>query len=82
VETSYAKMDIMLKQIRSMKIGADHETVAIDLQSGALYFDGMDDYLDAGNPPSLQLSTNFTLTAWIRPERTADSSGIITKSHG
>jgi hypothetical protein len=49
---------------------------------GALVFDGIDDYLDAGNPPSLQLSTNFTLAAWIWPERTADGFGIITKSHG
>lgn len=49
---------------------------------GGLYFDGVDDYVAAGNPPSLQLTTNFTLAAWIWPERTQDSFGIITKSHG
>lgn len=49
---------------------------------GALSFDGVDDYLDAGNPASLQLTANFTLAAWIRPERTHDSFGIITKSQG
>jgi hypothetical protein len=49
---------------------------------GALWFDGVDDYLDAGNSPSLHLTRDFTLAAWIRPERTQDSFGIITKSYG
>jgi hypothetical protein len=49
---------------------------------GALVFDGADDFLEAGNPPSLQLTTNFTLAAWIWPERTPDSFGIITKRQG
>ncbi|MBM4149741.1 MAG: hypothetical protein FJ224_11990 [Lentisphaerae bacterium] len=34
VETSYAKMNIPLKQIRAMKIGEDHETVTFDLRNG------------------------------------------------
>lgn len=34
VQTSYAKMDIPLKDILAMKIGEDHETVAIDLRNG------------------------------------------------
>jgi len=49
---------------------------------GAYDFDGVDDYMDAGNPPALQLTRDFTLAAWIRPERTQDSFGIITKGHG
>ena len=49
---------------------------------GALSFDGVDDYLDAGTPPSLQLTSDFTLAAWIWPERTQDGFGIITKSQG
>ena len=49
---------------------------------GAMVFDGADDYLDAGNPPSLQLTANFTLAAWIWTERTQDGFGIITKSQG
>ena len=49
---------------------------------GALAFDGVDDYMEAGTPPSLQLTANFTLSAWIWPERTKDSFGIITKSQG
>jgi hypothetical protein len=49
---------------------------------GAMYFDGLNDYLDAGNPSSLRLTTNFTMAAWIWPERTKDGFGIVTKSHG
>jgi len=34
VETPYAKMNVPLKQIMTMKIGEDHEAVAFDLQNG------------------------------------------------
>lgn len=34
VQTSYAKMNIPLKQIIIMKIGEDHETASLDLQNG------------------------------------------------
>ena len=34
VETAYAKMDIPLRQIRSLQIGKDHETVTLCLQNG------------------------------------------------
>ncbi len=34
VETSYAKMNVPLKQIRTLKIGEDHETATLDLQNG------------------------------------------------
>jgi hypothetical protein len=34
VETSYAKMTVPLRQIRTMTIGGDHETVTIDMQNG------------------------------------------------
>lgn len=34
VETSYAKMDVRLRQIRSVKMSDDHETAAVDLQNG------------------------------------------------
>jgi hypothetical protein len=169
VQTSYAKMDVPLTQIKALKIGDDHETVTLNLRNGdtltgvislkpiemktvfgsvsigierlrairvvrsdgampealrkglvlhysfdrdedgkvtdgsakenhgtvrgarftpegksggAMVFDGADDYLDAGNPPSLQLTSDFTLAAWIWTERTQDGFGIITKSQG
>ena len=34
VQTSYAKMDVPLTEIQALKIGADHETVTLDLCSG------------------------------------------------
>jgi len=34
VRTSYATMDIPLAQIHTIKLGDDHETVAVDLQNG------------------------------------------------
>ena len=34
VQTSYAKMDIPLKQILTLKMGEDHETASLDLQNG------------------------------------------------
>ena len=34
VQTSYAKMDIPLKQILTLKMGDDHETASVDLRNG------------------------------------------------
>jgi len=33
----------------------------------ALNFDGVDDYVDCGNDPSLNLTSNLTISAWINP---------------
>ncbi len=34
VQTSYAKIDLQLKQILAIKIGEDHETASVDLRNG------------------------------------------------
>ena len=34
VQTSYAKMDVPLTQIKALKIGDDHETVTLNLRNG------------------------------------------------
>lgn len=34
VQTSYAKMDVPLKEIRTIRIDADHETASLDLRNG------------------------------------------------
>jgi hypothetical protein len=52
VETSYAKMNVPLRQIRTMKIGADHETVSFDLQNG-------DQLKGVMSLPPLKLTTVF-----------------------
>jgi len=33
---------------------------------GALGFDGVDDYVDCGNDPSLQIAGEFTIAAWVK----------------
>lgn len=34
----------------------------------AMSFDGVDDYVDCGNPPSLQITTSFSVEAWFNPK--------------
>jgi len=34
VQTPYAKVDVPLKEVRSIRIGGDHETAALDLRNG------------------------------------------------
>jgi hypothetical protein len=52
----------------------------VDGKSGkALSFDGIDDYLDAGNGPSLQFGNNFTLEAWIKPNNMVGETLLISK---
>lgn len=47
---------------------------------GALQFDGVNDYVNAGNGASLQLSGAHTLEAWINPKAIpSGSGGVIAK---
>lgn len=48
-------------------------------QSYALRFDGVDDYLDAGNGNSLNLNQDLTIEARVRLDSLATSQGIISK---
>jgi hypothetical protein len=43
----------------------------------ALQFDGVDDYVDVGNDPSLTLTTSFTMEAWVQFTSTA-GEGVQT----
>lgn len=49
--------------------------------NGGLYFNGVDEYADLGNPPALNLST-FTLETWVKREgngiATSTGSGGVT----
>ena len=47
---------------------------------GAYLFDGTNDYIDAGNPAPLQLTSNFTVAAWLRPRNKGAAMWVITKS--
>jgi len=45
----------------------------------ALSFDGVNDYLDAGNAPSLNITGNLTIEAWVKPER-LETTHIVKKA--
>lgn len=46
----------------------------------ALNFDGINDYVTIPDVNALDLTTNYTLEAWIRPTSFTNSAGIISKS--
>jgi len=49
----------------------------------ALRFDGVHDYVDCGNDPSLDLRTSLTLEAWIKPlGKPSADAGVIGKFFG
>jgi hypothetical protein len=49
--------------------------------SGSLDFDGTDDYLDVPDSPSLDITGDITITAWIKPDIQGSSADlrIVTK---
>ncbi|MEO8427268.1 MAG: LamG-like jellyroll fold domain-containing protein [Verrucomicrobiota bacterium] len=49
--------------------------------SGALSFDGVDDYVNVNNTGSLNPATQITLSVWIKPASTAASGEIISKEN-
>lgn len=51
--------------------------------SSALYFDGVNDYVNVGVKLSLELSTNLTIEAWIKPQKQIQvNGGIIVNREG
>jgi hypothetical protein len=45
--------------------------------NGALQFDGVNDYVDCGNDPSLNITSQITVAAWVKPVDA--SSGLRNK---
>ena len=45
----------------------------------ALYFDGSDDYINAGNGSSLDLTGNITVEAWVKPGK-LDTAYLVKKA--
>ncbi len=45
----------------------------------ALNFDGTDDYVSIADNDSLDLTTDYTIEAWIKPETFGKSEGIVSK---
>lgn len=46
-----------------------------------LYFDGVDDYVDLGNPSTLYPNSNMTISLWIKPTL-LNSSAVFGKFNG
>jgi hypothetical protein len=47
----------------------------------ALHFDGNDDYVRIADKNALDLTSTYTLEAWIKPETFSSMAGIISKYH-
>ena len=47
----------------------------------AIRFDGINDYIIISDHPDLDLTSSYTLEAWIFPESFSWLSGIISKYH-
>ena len=43
----------------------------------SLTFDGVDDYVDIGNPTELQITGNLTLSAWVKRDSTSTSNNYM-----
>ncbi|NCR44162.1 MAG: hypothetical protein GPJ09_07665 [Microcystis aeruginosa SX13-01] len=49
----------------------------------ALFFDGVNDYINMGVKPSLEVSSNLTIEAWINPQKQIQvNGGIIVNREG
>ena len=44
----------------------NNPTWAVGINNGALQFDGIDDYVDCGNDPSLNVTNAVTIAAWVK----------------
>jgi hypothetical protein len=56
----------------------------VGLIGGALEFDGVDDHVDCGNDPSLDITGPITIAAWVYPTGSGSSNypRIVDKSNG
>jgi len=47
----------------------------------ALKFDGVDDYIDLGRPAALNLTSAWTLEAWVKPTSSPNGAGVISEGY-
>lgn len=50
-------------------------------QDKSIYFDGFDDFIRISDHPQLDLTTNYTIEAWIFTEQFTWLGGIVSKYH-
>ncbi|MFY7898955.1 MAG: glycosyl hydrolase, partial [Chitinophagaceae bacterium] len=60
---------------------AEDTATILTAPGNALNFDGTNDYVNITDANALDLTTNYTLEAWIRPTSFTNTAGIISKSH-
>ena len=56
--------------------------ISSPIDGTALFFDGVDDYIDCGNGADLNINDKITLTAWIYPIEYIAGTGIVQKGTG
>ncbi len=76
--------DLTANSNHGMLINGVQRTVAntnliIRPEGKALYFDGVNDYINAGTNPSLEMTNSFTLEAWIKPQQNSQQGVIISR---
>lgn len=55
-------------------------SAALYNSDGYMTFDGVDDYIDLGNPIALQLSSAITISTWINPTSTSGLGNVFNKN--
>lgn len=57
----------------------DLDNKCAPMHGSALYFDGIDDYVVVPHDPSLDMTYEFTITAWVKLEAFTEWASIVTK---
>lgn len=72
---------LALAAMLCMTAGADTNDYCQVAGPYCLEFDGVDDYVDLGNGPSLQVTGNFTVAAWVKLDagNSGKQMGIVSK---
>ena len=54
--------------------------IADGIRGQALYFDGVDDYVDCGNDESLNITDEITVSAWVKPFDSSHNMRVVSRS--
>jgi len=71
--------DITPNRNHGVVYGASYTTGRTGKENDAMNFDGVDDYIEAPNSESLNITEEITISAWVKPEK-VDEARIVRKS--
>jgi hypothetical protein len=71
--------DISSNQLHGNVTGAALSVDRSGNANSAYFFDGMDDYINMGNPVPLQITNSITLSVWIKQTHISHIDNIISK---